>query len=57
MNDYLKNIGIQMIIQNVFDKHSMMEYKGTAAGGPVSVSNPLISLYGREISFIVTKTW
>jgi hypothetical protein len=56
-NDYLKNIGVQVIIQNILDKHSPFQYKPTNAGGPVSISNPVISDYGRQVSLILTKTW
>jgi hypothetical protein len=56
-NDYLKHVGLQMIIQNIFDKHSNFLYKGTNAGGPPCTCNPLVSDYGRQVSFVLTKTW
>jgi hypothetical protein len=56
-NPYLKNIGIQIIIQNILDKHADYQYKGTNAGGPACTCNNLRGLYGRQVSLIISKTW
>jgi len=56
-NTYLKNIGLQLVIQNIFDKHADYQYKGTNTGGSGCTCNPLRADYGRQVSFIITKTW
>jgi TonB dependent receptor len=56
-NPYLKNIGIQVVIQNIFDKHSQYQYRQSAQGGGQCTCNPLQGLYGRKVSLIVSKTW
>jgi len=56
-NNYLKNIGLQLIIQNIFDKHSDYQYKGTNTGGSGCTCNNLRPDYGRQFSIILTKTW
>jgi len=56
-NNYLKHIGLQLVIQDIFDKHSNFEYKATNAGGPPCTCNPTRPDFGRQVSFIVTKTW
>jgi hypothetical protein len=53
-NDYLKHIGIQVVVQNVMDKHPAYTYTlnpfACACGGALPA-------YGRMTSLIVTKTW
>jgi hypothetical protein len=56
-NPYLKNIGIQVIIQNIFDKESFHQYRVATQGGQVCTCNPLQGLYGRQVSIILSKTW
>jgi len=56
-NNYLKNIGIQLVVQNLLDKHDNFQYKPTNTAGPPTTLNPDRSNYGREISLILTKTW
>jgi outer membrane receptor protein involved in Fe transport len=56
-NPYLKNIGIQVIIQNIFDKKSQYQYRTQTQGGQPCTCNPLQGLYGRQVSLIVSKTW
>ena len=56
-NDYLKHIGIQLVVNNLLDKHSPFEYRiGTGAGNPAAM-DILKPDYGRQISLILTKTW
>jgi hypothetical protein len=56
-NPYLKNIGLQLIIQNLLDKHADYQYKPTNAGGPPCTCNNLRALYGRQVSLVISKTW
>jgi outer membrane receptor protein involved in Fe transport len=56
-NNYLKNIGIQVIIQNIFDKHADFQYRTASQGGQPCTCDILRPDYGRQISLIVTKTW
>ena len=56
-NEYLRNIGVQLVIQNVLDKHSNFQYKGAAIAGGPCTCDPLVSNIGRQISIIVTKQW
>ena len=56
-NPYLKNIGIQIIIQNILDKHSQYQYRIASQGGQQCTCNPLQGLYGRQVSLIISKTW
>ena len=56
-NNYLKHIGIQLVVQNIMDKHPPFEYRiSSNAGNPVPF-DILKSDQGRTISLIVTKTW
>jgi hypothetical protein len=57
-NEYLKNVGIQFVMQNVFDRDGSYNYTIRAGG----VSNPCAcdprrNLLGRSMSVIVTKQW
>jgi iron complex outermembrane receptor protein len=56
-NEYLRNIGVQLVVQNVFDKHSNFLYKGAAIAGGPCTCDPIYSNIGRQISVIVTKQW
>jgi outer membrane receptor protein involved in Fe transport len=53
-NDYLKHIGLQVVVQNVLDKHPAYTYTlnpfACACGGAVPA-------FGRMTSLIITKTW
>jgi outer membrane receptor protein involved in Fe transport len=56
-NEYLRNIGIQLVIQNIMDRRSPFEYRiSTGAGNPAAM-DILKSNIGRTISLIVTKEW
>jgi hypothetical protein len=56
-NDYLRNVGVQLVVQDLLDKHPPFQY-GTSTGGrspaAFDISKPDL---GRVISVIVTKTW
>jgi hypothetical protein len=60
-NNYLKHIGIQVIVGNVLGTQPPFEYRaGTGAGNPsaVDASQPGAgNLEGRTFSLILTKTW
>jgi outer membrane receptor protein involved in Fe transport len=56
-NEYLRNIGLQLVIQNVFDHHANFLYKGAAVAGGPCTCDPIVSNIGRQISIIVTKQW
>ena len=56
-NEYLRNIGVQLVVQNVLDKHGQYQYRLTPAGGNPCTCDIQKSLQGRTISLIVTKQW
>jgi iron complex outermembrane receptor protein len=56
-NEYLRNIGIQLVVQNVFDRHPAYEYRISTGGGNPAAYDILKSDVGRTISVILTKTW
>jgi hypothetical protein len=57
-NEYLRNIDVQVVVQNVFDRHGTYAYwiRGGGLGTPCTC-DPGSSLQGRMISLIVTKQW
>jgi hypothetical protein len=55
-NEYLRNIGVQVVVQNVLDKHGQYQYRLTPPGNPCTCDIQK-SLQGRTISLIVTKQW
>ncbi|HXJ01622.1 MAG TPA: TonB-dependent receptor plug domain-containing protein [Micropepsaceae bacterium] len=56
-NDYLKHIGIQLVVQNLMDRHPAFEYRiSTGAGNPAEFDISK-SDQGRTIGIILTKTW
>ena len=56
-NDYLKHIGIQLIVQNLTNKMPAFQYRISTGGGNPAAMDILKSAQGRTISVIVTKTW
>ena len=56
-NDYLKHIGIQLVVQNIMDRSPAMMYRISTGGGNPAAFDIQKSLQGRTISMIVTKTW
>jgi len=56
-NEYLRNIGMQLVIQNVLDKHSAYGYRIATGGGNPCTCDLLGSNAGRQISVILTKAW
>ena len=55
-NDYLKNIGIQFIVQNLMDKHPPFEYQ-IAAGSTPTAFDVSKNDIGRTFGLVLTKTW
>ncbi len=56
-NEYLRDISIQAVIQNLMDRHSPFEYRIGNAGGFPAALDILKSNQGRTISLFVTKRW
>jgi len=49
-NDYLKNIAIQVIAQDILDKHTDYQYRTIVAGGQPCTCDILRSNCGRQLS-------
>jgi outer membrane receptor protein involved in Fe transport len=56
-NDYLKHIGIQLVVQNLIDRKPPFEYRILSLNGNPAAFDILKSIQGRTISLILTKTW
>jgi outer membrane receptor protein involved in Fe transport len=56
-NEYLRNVSVQLVVQNITDKSSPYAYKITAQGGFQCACDIFKSLYGRLISVRVQKTF
>ena len=56
-NDYLRNISIQLIVQNIMDRVSPYEYRLSGPGGNSCACDVLKSLYGRRFQIRMAKTW
>jgi hypothetical protein len=55
-NDYLKNIGIQFVVQNVMNKPPPFEYQ-IAAGSTPTAFDVSKSDVGRTFGLVLTKVW
>lgn len=58
-NEYLRNISVQLVVQNITDKHAPYQYRltGAGGGGQPCACDILKSLYGRIISLRLQKTF
>jgi hypothetical protein len=56
-NEYLRNVAVQLVFQNIMDKHPPFEYRISTGGGNPTAFDILKTNQGRTISIIVTKTW
>jgi outer membrane receptor protein involved in Fe transport len=59
-NDYLRNIQVQFIVQNIFNRHPAFSFRTglrTSAWDIGPMGNGDVSGAGRQISLILTKTW
>ena len=55
-NNYLKHIGIQLVVQNLLNKLPAFEYQIAAGSAPTAFDVTKSDL-GRTIGIILTKTW
>jgi hypothetical protein len=56
-NAYLKNVGIQLTIDNLTDRSPPFEYRISTGGGNPSAFDILKNIYGRVVGVRLTKTW
>jgi iron complex outermembrane receptor protein len=56
-NEYLRNIGVQLVVQNIFDRQAAYGYRIATGGGNPCTCDIINSLQGRTISLILTKEW
>jgi iron complex outermembrane receptor protein len=56
-NEYLRNIGVQLVVQNIFDRHGQYQYRISTGGGNPCTCDISKNLMGRTVSLIVTKQW
>ena len=59
-NNYLKNVQVQFIIQNLMDRHPAFSFRTglrTSAWDIVPMGNGDVGGQGRVASLILTKTW
>jgi len=56
-NDYLKNLSIQLVVQNIMDKHAPFEYRTATGGGNPANFDILKNIFGRQIQVRVVRTW
>jgi outer membrane receptor protein involved in Fe transport len=57
VNEYLRNVSVQLVVQNLTDKDAPYAYKVTAQGGFQCACDILKSLFGRVISVRLQKTF
>ena len=56
-NTYLKNVGIQLVVQNLMGMHPAFQYGPTNSGRSIAAYDILKSDLGRVWSVTLTKTW
>lgn len=56
-NDYLKNVGIQLVIADITNRVAPFEYRTSTGGGNPSAFDITKSIQGRTFNLIITKTW
>ena len=54
-NEYLRNISVQLVVQNIMDKIAPYEYRITTGGGNPCACDIIKSLFGRVISIRLQK--
>ena len=54
-NDYLKNVSLQLVVQNLMDKDSPYQYRISTGGGNPCACDIIKSLFGRTISIRLQK--
>jgi len=56
-NEYLRNISIQLTVENLMDRHPAFQYRISTGGGNPSAFDISKDIYGRIIGVRLTKTW
>jgi iron complex outermembrane receptor protein len=57
-NEYLRNIGVQLVVQNIMDRVAAYQYRiGSDGTGNPCACDVLQPLYGRQWNLRVVKTW
>ena len=56
-NEYLRNVSVQLTVDNIFGRTPPFEYRISTGGGNPSAFDILKNIYGRIIGVRVTKTW
>jgi hypothetical protein len=56
-NEYLRNVSVQLTVDNLFNRTPPFEYRISTGGGNPSAFDILKNIYGRIIGVRVTKTW
>jgi outer membrane receptor protein involved in Fe transport len=56
-NEYLRNVSVQLVVQNIMDKSSPYEYRIATGGGNPCACDIIKSLFGRVISLRLQKTF
>jgi outer membrane receptor protein involved in Fe transport len=56
-NEYLRNVSIQVVVQNIMDRDSPYAYKITTGGGLPCACDVFQSLFGRMVSMRLQKTF
>jgi hypothetical protein len=54
-NDYLRNVSVQLVVQNIMDRSSPYEYRTSTGGGNPCACDIIKSLFGRVISVRLQK--
>ncbi len=54
-NEYLRNVSLQLVVQNIMDKTAPYEYRITTGGGNPCACDIIKSLFGRVISIRLQK--
>ena len=57
VNDYLKHISLQLVVQNIMDQESPFEYRIATGGGNPCACDITKGLYGRSFQVRIVKTW
>src|SRR4029434_4161606 len=56
-NEYLRNISIQLTVDNLMDRHPAFQYRISTGGGNPSAFDISKDIYGRIIGVRLTKNW
>jgi len=57
-SDYLKNLNLQLVVNNILDRSPPFDYNiSSSTNGVVGFLPALYSPYGRTLAFTVTKVW